>query len=254
MKADIQCPQCGEWVPEATYSQHLGAVHTQLAVRSELAHPGRLVAWLVFVLSLTALGYASRLAGSEPPKDIAYEWSASILAVVQYGIMLGILLLIARGLPIRETFALRRPASWPRALGLCLAGLFAIWLVGAALEPFLDANGEQGLVPDEWDSSRAAPFAAFFVTVAIVAPVVEELTYRGLGYSLLVPYGPWVAIFVTGILFGLSHGLLVALPILAFFGLVVGWLRMKTDSVYPTMILHGVFNSIALIVSVAFLD
>jgi len=218
------------------------------------AMPLRLTAWLGFVLVLTALGYASRFTGSEPPKDIAYHWSASILAVLQYGIMLGILLLIARGLPVRETFALRRPASWARALGFSVAGLLAIWLVGAALEPFLDANGEQGLVPDEWDSSRAAPFAAFFVTVAVVAPVVEELTYRGLGYSLLAPYGPWIAVAVTGILFGLSHGLLVALPILAFFGLVVGWLRMKTNSVYPSMILHSVFNSVALIVSVAFLD
>ena len=214
----------------------------------------RLIAWLVFVLVLTALGYASRLAGSEPPEDIAYQWSASIAAVLQYGVMLGILLLIARGLPLRETFALRRPASWPRALALSVAGLLAIWLVGAALEPFLDANSEQGLVPDHWDSSRAAPFAAFFVTVAVIAPVVEELTYRGLGYSLLLPYGPWIAVGATGILFGLSHGLLVALPILAFFGLVVGWVRMKTDSIYPSMILHGTFNSIALIVSVAILN
>jgi membrane protease YdiL (CAAX protease family) len=214
----------------------------------------RLIAWFVFVLVLTALGYASRFAESEPPEDIAYQWSASIAAVLQYGVMLGILLLIARGLPVRETFALRRPASWPRAIAFSVAGLLAIWLVGAALEPFLDANSEQGLVPDHWDSSRAAPFAAFFVTVAVIAPVVEELTYRGLGYSLLLPYGPWMAVGATGILFGLSHGLLVALPILAFFGLVVGWVRMKTDSIYPSMILHGTFNSIALIVSVAILN
>ena len=169
--------------------------------------------------------------------------------------MLGILLLIARGLADpRDVRAAQARVLASGARSLPRRRCFAIWLVGAALEPFLDANGEQGLVPDEWDSSRAAPFAAFFVTVAVVAPVVEELTYRGLGYSLLAPYGPWVAVVVTGILFGLSHGLLVALPILAFFGLVVGWLRMKTDSVYPSMILHGVFNGVALIVSVAFLD
>ena len=216
--------------------------------------PGRLIAWLVFVLSLTALGYASRLTGTDPPEDIAYRWSASIGALVQYGLMLAILLLIARGLPVRDAFALRRPASWPRALGLAVIALLAIWLAGAAMEPFLDANSEQGLVPDEWDSSRAAPFVAFFLTVAVIAPVVEELTYRGLGYSLLAPYGAWVAVAVTGILFGASHGLLVALPILAFFGLVVGWLRMKTDSVYPSMILHGIFNGVALVVSVTLLD
>lgn len=216
--------------------------------------PWRLVAWLVFVLALTALGYASRFAGEDPPDDLAYRWSSAIGAAVQYGIMLGIALLIARGLPKREIFGLKRPPSWPRALGYSLIALIAIWVVSGALSPFLDANDEQGFVPDEWDSSRIGAFAAFFVVVSIVAPVVEELIYRGLGFSLLAPYGTWVAIVVTGVLFGASHGLLIALPILTVFGLVIGWLRARVRSVYPPMILHGLFNGVALIVSVAILD
>ena len=60
-----------------------------------------------------------------------------------------------------------------------------------------------------------------------------------------------LAIGVTGLLFGAAHGLLVALPILTAFGLVVGWLRVRTNSVYPGMALHGTFNAIALIASVA---
>lgn len=216
--------------------------------------PWRLVAWLVFVLALTALGYASRFAGEDPPDDLAYRWSSAIGAAVQYGIMLGIALLIARGLPKREIFGLKRPPSWPRALGYSLIALIAIWVVSGALSPFLDANDEQGFVPDEWDSSRIGAFAAFFVVVSVVAPVIEELIYRGLGFSLLAPYGTWVAIVVTGVLFGASHGLLIALPILTVFGLVIGWLRARVRSVYPPMILHGLFNGVALIVSVAILD
>jgi membrane protease YdiL (CAAX protease family) len=213
--------------------------------------PGKLVAWLTFVLGLTALGYASRLSDAETPDDVAYRYSSSVAALVQYGIMLGILLLIARGLPRREAFALRRPESWPRAIGLAALALLAIWAVSGALAPFLDASEEQGLVPDGWDSSRAGAFVAFFLVVSLVAPAVEELTYRGLGYSLLAPYGAWVAIVVTGVLFGASHGLVVALPVLAVFGIVTGWLRMRTRSVYPSFLLHSVFNGTALLVSVA---
>jgi uncharacterized protein len=215
---------------------------------------GRLAAWLVFVLALIGLAYASRLGDGETPDDLAYRWVSSIGALIQYGVMLGILLLIARGLPKREVFALRRPASWPRALGLAAAVLVAIWIVGAVLSVFLDATEEQGLVPDEWDSSRAAAFAAFFVVVAFVAPLVEELTYRGLGFALLAPYGVTVAIIVTGVLFGLAHGLIVALPVLAFFGLAVGWLRARTDSIYPPFAVHSLFNGVALIVSVTVVD
>ena len=114
-----------------------------------------------------------------------------------------------------------------------------------------DATEEQGLVPDEWDSSRAAPFIAFFLAVTLLAPFVEELTYRGLGFSLISPYGVVLAIVATGVLFGLAHGLLIGLPVLTFFGIVVAWLRAKTGSVYPGILLHAAFNGIALLVSVA---
>jgi membrane protease YdiL (CAAX protease family) len=213
----------------------------------------RLAAWLAFVLVITGLNYLGRFAGEDTPDDIAYRWSTSIGAIVLYAFTLGILALISWGLPRRELFALRRPRSWGRAAAYTAVALVAIWIASGALAPFLDANDEQGFVPDEWDSSRAGAFAAFFFSVAVVAPIAEELTYRGLGVGLLLPYGTILAVVVTGVLFGLSHGLVVGLPVLTVFGLVIGWLRVKTDSIYPPMILHGFFNGIALIVSVAFL-
>ena len=50
--------------------------------------------------------------------------------------------------------------------------------------------------------------------------------------------------------FGLAHGLVVALPVLTIFGAILGWLRWRTDSVYPPMLLHATFNGFALAVSV----
>lgn len=219
--------------------------------------PGRLAAWLVFVLALTLLNYLGRYAGDDTPEDVAYQWVSSVAIVVQFGLMLGILLLITIGLPKRELFALERPASWKRALGLAVVCLVLIYGFSLAYTGVLsllgdfDATEEQGLVPDEWDSSRAAPFIAFFLAVTLLAPFVEELTYRGLGFSLLSPFGVVLAIVATGVLFGLAHGLLIGLPVLACFGIVVAWLRTKTGSVYPGVLLHAVFNGIALLVSVA---
>jgi membrane protease YdiL (CAAX protease family) len=212
--------------------------------------PGRIVAWLALVLTLTALNFASRFAGSDPPDDIAYRYSAAIAGVIQFAIMLGILLLIARGLPLRDVFALRAPASWPRALGYALLAFFAILAAGGVFAPVLDAGEEQGLVPDDWDSSRAGAFVAFFLVVTVLGPLTEELTYRGVGFTLLAPFGTWVAIVVTGVLFGAAHGLLVALPVLTVFGLALGWLRAKTASLYPCVLVHGVFNGASLVLSV----
>ncbi len=217
---------------------------------------GKVVAWLVFVGTLTALSLGARLGDPNTPDDLAYRYSSSVAALLQYGLMLGILLLIARRLPRREAFALRRPESWSRALGLALLALVTIYLASYVYDRVLSAFGdwnptkEQGLVPDEWDSSRAGAFVAFFVVVTFVGPAVEELTYRGLGLSLLMPYGTAAAILVTGVLFGAVHGLLVVLLPLTVFGIVVGWLRVRTQSVYPPILLHSTFNGTALILSV----
>lgn len=221
-------------------------------------HPGKLAAWLVFVSALALLSYGSRLAGGDDtPHDLAYRYSSSVAALVQYGLMLGILLLIARGLPRRDAFALRRPRSWKRAIGLAALALLSIYAVSLVYEQVLSLFGnwnptdEQGLVPDRWDSSRAGAFVAFFLVVTLVAPAIEELTYRGLGVFLLEPWGAVVAIVATGLLFGAAHGLIVALPILAFFGMAVAYVRVRTDSIYPGMILHATFNGIALIAAVS---
>ena len=214
--------------------------------------PGRLAAWLAFVLLLAALNYAARLGDADVPDDFAYRYSSAIGAAVQSAVMLGIALLIARGLPLRDAFALRRPPSWPRAVGLAALSLLAIYAVSIVavqlVSLFTDENPtcEQGLAPTEWDSSRVPQFAAFAFAVVVIGPLVEELVFRGLGLTLLRPYGQLIAIVLTGAVFGAAHGLVIALPALVAFGIVAGWLRFRTESVYPTFLLHAAFNGIAL--------
>jgi len=220
---------------------------------------GPLIAWLVFVGLLAVVAYAGRLSGAETPDDVAYQWSSSILAFIQYWFFLAIIVAIAliSKMELRAAFALRAPRSWPRALGLAVLALVVIYVAAFVYEQLLSlfgdwsATDEQGLVPSGWDSSRAAPFVAFFLVVTVLAPVVEELTYRGLGISVLEPWGAALAVVVTGVLFGAAHGLIVGLPILAFFGIVVGWLRVRTNSVLPGIMLHATFNGIALIAAIS---
>jgi membrane protease YdiL (CAAX protease family) len=213
--------------------------------------PRRLTWWWVLVGVLALLAYSSRATGGRPPEDALYQWGTAISAVLVYAIVLGFVLLIARGANVRRLLALRQPRSWWVAIGLCLAVLVGILAVGAALDPFLNAGEEQGLTPSGWDSGRAAQFAANALVVAGIAPIVEELTYRGLGFSLLRPYGRAAAIVGVGVAFGLAHGLIEALPILSLFGIGLAIVRDRTDSVYPPILLHAVFNAFALTVSIA---
>ena len=93
---------------------------------------------------------------------------------------------------------------------------------------------------------------ANFVVVALVAPFVEELTYRGLGFAAVRDgYGVTAAIVVTASPSGWRTGSSSALPVLSIFGAILAWLRFKTGSLYPSIILHGVFNGAALIAAVS---
>jgi membrane protease YdiL (CAAX protease family) len=213
---------------------------------------GRIIAWLSFVAVLATLNYVGRYAGSaDPNRDVLYEWSSFVSGLIQFGLMLGIVLWIASGGPARELLALRRPRSWPTALALALGLFFATLLLAAALSPFLDASDEQGLLPDRWEPSRAAPFLANAVLIAGFTPIVEELMFRGLGFGLFIRFGLAPAMIAAGVLFGPAHGLVLGLPLLIAFGLCLALLRYRTDSVYPGMLLHGVFNAVALIAAVA---
>lgn len=207
---------------------------------------GALIGWLAFVAIFSALNYTARFSGPSPPKDVAYRWESSIGALIQFAVVLAIVLLIARSRNKREFFALRRPTSWGLAAAISLVVVVAILLIAQALSPFADPEAEQGLIPTYWDPDRIAQFAAFAFAVTIVGPIVEELMFRGAGFSLLEPFGQWTAVIGSGVAFGLVHGLLEGLPIITAFGLGLAYLRSRTQSLYPCVLLHATFNAAGL--------
>jgi membrane protease YdiL (CAAX protease family) len=211
---------------------------------------GRLIGWTALVGALSAINYTSRAVEGKPPADILYRYSAAVGGFIQYAVILGLVLVLARP-EIRDRLALRRPESWRRALLLALGALGIVYVVAGALEPFLDAGKEQGLTPRNWDPDRAPAFVANFIVIAGFAPIVEELTFRGLGFAVLRRLGEWPAILLVGLAFGLAHGLVEGLPILAVFGAGLAFLRSRTGSVYPGILAHSAFNAVALTVAVS---
>ena len=211
---------------------------------------GRLIGWTTLVGAMSALGYASRATEGRPEPDVLYKYSTAIGGFIQYALILVLVLAFAHP-AIRSRLALRRPRSWVRALRLACGAVITVYLVNFALSPFLDPGREQGLTPKEWDPHRAGAFAANFVVVAGVAAIVEEVLFRGLGFSVLRRLGEWPAIVLVGLAFGLAHGLVEGLPILAVFGASLAFLRSRTDSVYPGILAHAAFNAVALTVAVS---
>ena len=209
-----------------------------------------LVLWLILVLAFAALSYASRETGGKPDPNVLYRWSTFEGFIAQYAVIALIIWGIASFGRRRQLFAANRPLSWRRSARIGVGVVLVMAALTALLDPLLHPGEEQGLTPKHWESAHAAQYVANALAIAVVAPVVEELTFRGLGFSLLRRYGEWLAIAAVGVLFGVAHGLVDGLPLLIALGSGLAFLRSRVDSVYPGMIVHGLFNSAALVLAV----
>lgn len=101
-------------------------------------------------------------------------------------------------------------------------------------------NTATGLQPPDMAS---AWFLLF--TLTVIAPVFEEFIFRGVLMDALKPYGNGFAIFVTGILFGIYHGNFSQLFYTATIGIALGYIANVTGSVFPTTIIHAMFNAVS---------
>jgi membrane protease YdiL (CAAX protease family) len=208
----------------------------------------RLAQWLALVGALIALSYASRVSSGKPDPDVLYRWSTAAGGLVQDGIVLALVLAIARRSP--GALALRRPRSVGRAAVYVLAAIVAIYVFESIYTVAVHPGNEQGLTPKHWEPAHAAAYVANGIVICTWVPFVEELMFRGLGFSLLERFGRTTAILSVGLLFGLAHGLVLSLPIIVVFGCVLAWVRAKSDSVLPGMVLHATFNLIAIVAAV----
>ena len=89
---------------------------------------------------------------------------------------------------------------------------------------------------------------AMFFAIAIAAPVVEELLFRGLLQNALTKYLPiWGAILLSSFLFALVHLQPYAIPGLMSLSIAFGYLYHRTGSLRTNIILHMANNVIALL-------
>lgn len=122
-------------------------------------------------------------------------------------------------------------------------------LMTQVLGDFAPSGRAQELV-DSLNSPLA--FIALFLGVAVGAPIVEELFYRGVVQGALVErIGDMPGLLVASIIFGLVHVRLIEIFPLAVAGFCFGILVIKTGRLLPAIIAHMTFNTFTLIVLVA---
>ena len=84
----------------------------------------------------------------------------------------------------------------------------------------------------------------FTVTAVLLAPITEEILFRGVLYAAVKEMGyPRAALFGTAILFAAIHGSWMTLVPLTFFAIVQALLYERTGSLIAPILSHAIFNS-----------
>lgn len=158
---------------------------------------------------------------------------------------------------LAEDFGLK--GKWSD-IGLGLLVALAVQLlvlpgIAYLLRPLLGEPEVSGPVQDLLDKSQGLAFAGLILSVAVGAPIVEELFFRGLLLRSLQRRVPdWAAVATSAVAFGIAHG--SALPVdavllvmisLTVFGAILAVMAIRTGRLGPSIVTHAVFNLFTLL-------
>jgi len=98
--------------------------------------------------------------------------------------------------------------------------------------------------------SEAALFLIVLLKSGLVAPVCEELFFRGYLLGALRHGSKLRAVLVSALCFALAHGVTAGSVIVyALLGIVFGTVMLQTESVYAPMLVHGCYNAAIVLIS-----
>jgi membrane protease YdiL (CAAX protease family) len=139
-----------------------------------------------------------------------------------------------------------RPAPLRFAAGVAFIGLAAFYFFALVYGAIVQEKNPQKIVDDLGADRSTLLLVVGALVVIVVAPICEEIFFRGIIFRVLrVRMSFWLAAGIDGVIFGLVHGVNVVLPILIFLGIVLCWVFERTGTLFATIAIHALNNTIA---------
>lgn len=216
--------------------------------------------WVVgLIATVAALGVVVAIAGDEAAKDP----SLAVGALIQGALYVGLVgvpawLVMVRGVRWAD-FGWAGPGRgghWRDAWhGLIIGVVAQVAVVPAIYLPILlltDDLDISGPARDLVDRADGLGIALLVLMVVVLAPVAEELFFRGMALRALeARMARRVALVVSAAFFGLTHFQLLQLPALIMIGLVCGWLAQRDGRLGRAVWAHVGFNATTIVILLA---
>ncbi len=181
----------------------------------------------------------------------------SVVVALVFGLILPAVIIVARISPQPgRTFRINgispRWAFWVTGSALCFtititSGVELLLQTGALpaeVQALLEE--EERLLREVFSFDGVRDQITVGLATVVLAPVAEELLFRGLLQgSLERRLGNWPGLVLAGLVFGILHGRVRLLPV-SLLGILMGYATMRTNSVISGMLAHSCNNVLAL--------
>lgn len=128
---------------------------------------------------------------------------------------------------------------WLAVLGVSLAAFVSTFMTTFVSEDIMAAYNEVASV------SLGGPIVIQLISTVLLAPIMEEIVYRGMVLSRFQKAMPTpVAVLLCCVLFGLAHGQIVWITYATVVGIILSAIALREKSTLASIWLHMVFNAI----------
>ncbi len=210
---------------------------------------GDLVAALVLYLLFTGL---FALAAISPPMDISKMSAAALLFGIgfQLAITAGVIGYVLRLTSINQWLGLRWK-EWPWVFAIAPGVVILVWAFTFGIDQFgytawmesLGAELEQEPVALLKNTKDPMVLGLMAITAVIVAPLWEEVVFRGYLHPVMKKFGGvWAGAICSSLLFAVVHNSLAHVLPLFLLALLLVWLYERTGSIWTPIAIHACFN------------
>lgn len=150
---------------------------------------------------------------------------------------------VSRGVRLKDI-------GWPLAFYLPYFGLTLVAVaLFVSLVPGFDVNEVQEIGFDTDGSLLPYEYVIAFLALVVLAPIAEELLFRGYLYGKVKPLlrGYWPAAILTSLAFGAVHGQLNVAIDTFILSMFLCYLRDKTGAIWAPIFMHALKNGIAFV-------
>lgn len=211
---------------------------------------------LIYILRIII---SSMNAGADTETILTYMESSSIFAAMNMLVFLiantGFAFLGMKMAHIQKSQLVRtRNFSFGKAVQYCLIAFF-LWELSAIVASGIDDIFVQyGYTTDVMDMDGIAVtgtgWAVMTVYTCIIAPLTEELFFRGMLLRVFSRTNQRFAVFATAFFFGISHHNIPQFVLAFIMGIFLAHITLKHNSILPAVIVHAFVNTSSTLISV----